>query len=138
MLRWLSGIDVNAVFLALMAAWGYLHNHRFRVAVANGQPPPMSPPLVPPSTTSLVFAVLAVPLLVLACAGSAKARAQEQAVDVCIATATAEFAVAAKAGTASNGQVALQLSVPTALCIWNALHVQAPTPETLKLVDAGS
>ena len=76
----------------------------------------------------------------LACAGSAQQRAEEQAADVCVATAGAEFALATKAGTAgaaADGSEVVTLTAPTLLCIWNALHIAAPPPTAVRLVDAG-
>lgn len=57
MWAWLSKLDVNAVWLAVMAAIGYLHTHNFRkqIAQAQGYLPPGKPSIAPATKVGLLL-----------------------------------------------------------------------------------
>lgn len=141
LLKWLSGIDVNAVFLALAAAWGYIHNHRFRVS----QQAPTSKPLevpISPVTLLLVVALVGGTLAMPSCAGTPKERAVYAAEAACLPAdlAAARTALAGAQANESKATVTVELALPALVCAALALGAPAPAPaaEAKPAPDAGA
>jgi hypothetical protein len=123
MLKWLAGIDVNAVFLALMAAWGYIHNHNFRVQ-QTGTGKPISPAGAVATVLLLVFAVA------LTSCGS-NAPAIEAAEGSCLKTYAPEIAAAFASATPQGDAVGIVLSAEAAVCLGKSLGAR------VVVIDAG-
>lgn len=131
MLKWLSGIDVNAVFLALMAAWGYIHNHNFRVQ-QTGKGTPVSPgPVV--TTTLLVLMAFGVAFGVNALVACGSNRPAIEAAEVsCLKTYGPEIGAAFASATPQGDAVGVVMSAEALACLGEALGAKVPK------VDAGA
>lgn len=121
-MKWLSGIDVNAVFAAVLAAIAYWHNHQFRVRKETGT---LTPPTSPPSAAGAV----AVALLVAVVLGFASCGATPQKRDTyAAAIATCSIGtlaaldvkladVEAQHSTEASVVFSLELATQEAICV---------------------
>jgi hypothetical protein len=139
MLKWFSGIDVNAVLAFITAVWMYLHNHSFRASQSTTPPKSTSPSagasvlgnlLVVAMVVCLVGGGLALGALVAACSGAqvANDKAVVSGEEACLSTYGGEIAQAIGSAieNPSTALAEVAMSWQALQCMGKALHDKAP------------